>query len=183
MRGNLGAALALLAMLAALVGAVYAVVRLRARRGIATATQRATYEVLHIAGLAAEPLRAGLTEAAAGKAVRHLRTLTGAAGFAITSGAEILAFDGAGDHHRAEVSAAAEKAVRAGRSSVLGSADLPCDLVDCPVRGAIVVPLAPAPRGSGAIVALSAGPPAPGLVQASIETARWIGTQLALAEL
>jgi two-component system LytT family sensor kinase len=29
-------------------------------RGIATAAQRATYEVLHIAGLAAEPLRAGL---------------------------------------------------------------------------------------------------------------------------
>ena len=41
MRGNLAAALAVVAMLAALVGAVYAVVRLRARRGIATATQRA----------------------------------------------------------------------------------------------------------------------------------------------
>jgi two-component system LytT family sensor kinase len=139
--------------------------------------------VLHIAGLAAEPLRAGLTEAAAGKAVRHLRALTGAAGFAIASGADILAFDGEGDHHRAEIAAAAEKSVKAGRSSVLDSADLPCDLVDCPVRGAIVVPLAPAGRGDGAIVALSAGPPAPGLVQATIETARWIGTQLALAEL
>jgi two-component system LytT family sensor kinase len=183
MGGNLAAALAAVVLLAALVGAVFAVLRLRARRGIATATQRATYEVLHIAGLAAEPLRAGLTEAAAGKAVRHLRTLTGAAGFAVTSGDAILAFDGAGDHHRAEVATAAGKAVKAGRSSVLDSADLPCDLVDCPVRGAIVVPLTPVPRGAGAIVALSAGPPAPGLVQATIETARWIGTQLALAEL
>ena len=35
--------------------------RLRARRGIATATQRATYDVLHTAGLAAEPLRTGLS--------------------------------------------------------------------------------------------------------------------------
>ena len=39
--------------------AAWSVVRLRARRGIATATQRATYDVLHTAGLAAEPLRAG----------------------------------------------------------------------------------------------------------------------------
>jgi two-component system LytT family sensor kinase len=35
----------------------------------------------------------------------------------------------------------------------------------------------------GALAAVSAGPPAPGLVQATIETARWAGTQLALAEL
>jgi two-component system LytT family sensor kinase len=181
MGGNLAAAAAVLVLLAALVGAVFAVVRLRARRGIATATQRATYEVLHIAGLAAEPLRAGLTVAAAGKAVRHLRTLTGAAGFAITAGREILAFDGEGDHHREEIGPAADKATTAGRSSVLSSSDLPCDLVDCPVRGAIVVPLGP--TSGGAIVALSDGPPAPGLVQATIETARWIGTQLALAEL
>jgi two-component system, LytTR family, sensor kinase len=179
--GNLAAAAAVLVLLAALVGAVFAVLRLRARRGIATATQRATYEVLHIAGLAAEPLRAGLTVAAAGKAVRHLRALTGAAGFAITSAREILAFDGAGDHHREQIATAAGKAVTAGRSSVLSSADLPCDLVDCPVRGAIVVPLGPST--GGVIVALSDAPPAPGLVQATIETARWIGTQLALAEL
>ena len=181
MGGNLAAAAAVLVLLAALVGAVFAVVRLRARRGIATATQRATYEVLHIAGLAAEPLRAGLTAAAAGKAVRHLRTLTGAAGFAITAGRETLAFDGEGDHHRDQIAPAADKATMAGRSSVLSSSDLPCDLVDCQVRGAIVVPLGP--TTGGAIVALSDGPPAPGLVQATIETARWIGTQLALAEL
>ncbi len=180
MGGNVAAAAALLALLAALVGAVFAVVRLRARRGIATATQRATYDVLHIAGLAAEPLRAGLSETAAGKAVRHLRALTGAAGFAITAPDGVLAFDGAGDHHRDQVARAAAKAVAADRTSVLEATDLPCDLVDCPIRGAIVVPLT---AQAGAIVALSAAPPAPGLVQATIETARWIGTQLALAEL
>jgi two-component system LytT family sensor kinase len=181
--GNLAAALAVIVLLAALVGAVFAVVRLRARRGIATATQRATYEVLHIAGLAAEPLRTGLTAAAAGKAVRHLRALTGAAGFAITADGAVLAFDGAGDHHRDQLAVAGDKAVAAGRSSVLNSADLPCDLVDCPVRGAIIVPLSRTGHGAGAIVALSASPPAPGLVQATIETARWVGTQVALAEL
>jgi two-component system LytT family sensor kinase len=54
-RANLSAAVAVLVLLAALGAAVYGVVRLRARRGIATATQRATYEVLHTAGQAAEP--------------------------------------------------------------------------------------------------------------------------------
>jgi two-component system LytT family sensor kinase len=50
--------------------------------------------------------------------------------------------------------------------------------VDCVIRGAVVVPL----RG-GALVALSDGPPAPGLVQAARETGRWVTDQLALAEL
>ncbi|GAA0724493.1 histidine kinase [Dactylosporangium roseum] len=178
--GNLAAALVVVVLAAALAAAVYAVARLRSRRAIATAAQRATYDVLHIAALAAEPLRTGLTEAAAGKAVRHLRTLTGAAGIAVTDAARMLAFDGAGDHHREQVAVAAAKAVTAGRSTVLGSDELPCDLVDCPVRGAVVVPLA---QREGALVALSDGPPAPGLVQATVETARWVGTQLALVEL
>jgi two-component system LytT family sensor kinase len=183
-RANLSAALAVLALLAALVGAVYAVLRLRARPGIATATQRATYEVLHIGALAAEPLQAGLTEATAGKAVRHLRTLTGAAGFAISSTDGILALDGEGEHHRAQLAAAAAKVVATGRSVVLGVDELPCDLVDCVVRGGGVVTNAPRGGGTqGALVAVSDGPVAPGLVQATIETARWVATQLALVEL
>ncbi|HLL66755.1 MAG TPA: histidine kinase [Micromonosporaceae bacterium] len=184
MADNLSTALAVLALLAALVGALYAVARLRGRPGIATATQRATYDTLHTAGLAAEPLRAGLTEATAAKAVRHLRTLTGADGFALAAPDRVLAFDGTGEHHRDQLALAAAKVTATGRSSVLHAADLPCDVVDCPIRGAVVVPLS---AGQGemvaALVAVSAGPPAPGLVQATIETARWAGTQLALAEL
>ena len=66
MAGQVGSAVAVVAVLAALAAAVVAVLRLRARRGIATAMQRATYDVLHTAALAAEPLRAGLTPATAG---------------------------------------------------------------------------------------------------------------------
>ncbi|MGC9667107.1 sensor histidine kinase [Planosporangium sp. 12N6] len=184
MRANLSAASAVLALLAALAGAVYAVLRLRARPGIATATQRATYEVLHIGALAAEPLRAGLTAAAAAKAVRHLRTLTGAAGFAIASTDGILALDGVGDHHRPELEAAAAKVAATGRSVVLGTGDLPCDLMDCAVRGGVVVAIDRGGGGSqGALVAVSDGPVAPGLVQATVETARWVAAQLAFAEL
>jgi two-component system LytT family sensor kinase len=192
---NLTATVAVVALLAALVGAVYAVVHLRRRRGIATAAQRATYEVLHVAGLAAEPLRGGLTEAAAAKAVRHLRTLTGAVGFAVaaagaTPGTDrILAHDGAGEHHKEQLIAAAAKVVASGRSTVLGERDLGCVRLDCEIRGAVIVPLEPpdadavdAPR-PGALMALSAGQIAPGLVQATLETAGWVSAQLALAEL
>jgi two-component system LytT family sensor kinase len=176
---NLLAATAVVALLAALGAAGYGVVRQRARRGIATATQRATYDVLHTAGQAAEPLRGGLSPATAGKAIRHLRTLVSARGLAITDTEAVLAFDGAGEHHSGQVLTAAAKAVLTGRATVLGAGDMPCDQVDCVIRGAVVVPL----RTEGALAALSDGPPAPGLVQATRETGRWVAAQLALAEL
>jgi two-component system LytT family sensor kinase len=184
-RANLSAAAAILLVVAALVTAVYAVVRLRARRGIATATQRATHAVLHTAGLAAEPLRSGLSGASAGKAARHLRALVGAAGLAVTDRTDILAFDGTGNHHRDQLTAAAHRVVASGRPIVLGTRDLGCDRVDCVIRGAVVVPLGGS-EGSGpagSLVALSDGPPAPGLVQATVETGEWVTTQLLLQEL
>jgi two-component system LytT family sensor kinase len=178
-RANLSAAVAVLVLLAALGAAVYGVVRLRARRGIATFAQRATYEVLHTAGQAAEPLRAGLSPASAGKAVRHLRALIGAVGLAVTDTGSVLAFDGVGEHHREQVLAAAKRAIAGGRAAVLGSGELPCDLIDCVIRGAVVVPLG----DEGALAALSDGAPAPGLIQATRETGRWVAAQLAVAEL
>lgn len=184
MSGNLSAALAVVALVSALVVALFGVGRLRARRGIATATQRATYEVLHTAGLAAQPLRAGLSRTNAAKAVRHLRTLVGAAGLALTDRDELLALDGRGAHHTAQLRAAAVRAVAASRSTVLGEAELRCDRVDCPVRGAVVAPLrGPDGRVVGVLVAVTDEPPAPGLVQATLQTADWAGDQLALAEL
>jgi two-component system, LytTR family, sensor kinase len=176
--------LAVVVVVAALAAAVYAVLRLRARRGIATAVQRATYDVLHTAGLAAEPLRGGLTPASAAKAVRHLRTLVGSVGLTLTDDQKCLAFDGRGGHHAEQLAAAARKALPTGRSVVLGGSDLPCDRVDCVVRGAVVAPLTtPDGRAGAALVAVADDQPAPGLVQATLETARWAGSQLALAEL
>ncbi|WBB78414.1 histidine kinase [Micromonospora sp. WMMD882] len=184
MSGNLSAALAVVALVTALVVAVLGVGRLRARRGIATAGQRATYEVLHTAGLAAEPLRAGLDAGSAGKAVRHLRALVGSAGLALADRDDLLALDGQGGHHTAQLRAAARRAAAAGRSTVLGESELRCDRVDCPVRGAVVAPLSgPDGRVVGALVAVADSAPAPGLVQAALETADWAGNQIALAEL
>ncbi|SBT53018.1 sensor histidine kinase [Micromonospora narathiwatensis] len=183
MGGNLSAFFGVVSLVTALAAALWAVLRLRARRGIATATQRATYEVLHTAGLAAEPLRAGLDAAGAAKAVRHLRALVGAAGLALTDREVLLALDGRGAHHGDQLLAAARRAVSSGRSTVLRDSELRCDLVDCPVRGAVVAPLSADGRLVGALVAVADGQPAPGLVQATLETAHWAGDQLALAEL
>jgi two-component system LytT family sensor kinase len=181
MSPDLSTAVAVLALVSALVGAVYAVVRLRARRGIATATQRATYEVLHTAGLAAEPLRNGLNAASAAKAARLLRVLVGASGLALADDNTLLALDGRGAHHSHQLQAAAKKAIATGRSTVLRQAELPCDRVDCEIRGAVVAPIRAATPV--ALVAVADGQPAPGLVQATLETARWAAAQLALAEL
>ncbi|WFE58688.1 histidine kinase [Micromonospora sp. WMMD712] len=183
MAGNVSAVLGVVSLGTALGAALYAVVRLRARRGIATATQRATYEVLHTAGLAAEPLRTGLSAAGATKAVRHLRALVGAAGLALTDRGALLALDGRGTHHADQLVAAARRAADGGRSTVLGEAELHCDRVDCPVRGAVVAPLRADGRVVGALIAVADDQPAPGLVQATLETAHWAGNQLALAEL
>ena len=180
----MGSAVAVVAVLAALAAAVVAVLRLRARRGIATAMQRATYDVLHTAALAAEPLRAGLNPATAGKAVRHLRVLVGAVGLAIVDGDTCLAYDGRGAHHEDELVAAARRTVKTQRSVVLNASDLGCDRVDCVVRGAVVAPLTgPGGAAEAALVAVADSQPAPGLVQATLEAARWAGSQLALAEL
>jgi two-component system LytT family sensor kinase len=140
--------------------------------------------VLHTAGLAAEPLRGGLTASSAAKAARHLRMLVGAVGLTITDEQRCLAFDGRGSHHGEQLTTAARKAIDTKRSVVLSSADLPCDRVDCVVRGAVVAPLAgPDGRAAAALVAVADDQPAPGLVQATLEAARWAGSQLALAEL
>ena len=75
--------------------------------------------MLHTAGLAAEPLRAGLSAAGAAKAVRHLRALVGAVGLALTDADRLLALDGRGTHHGEQLLAAAQRAVDSGRSTVL----------------------------------------------------------------
>ncbi len=185
MKANVSAAVAVLILLVALGAAVYAVARQRGRRVIATAGQRATYEVLHTAGLAAEPLRAGLSAATAGKAVRHLRTLIGSSGLAIAGRDGLLAYDGADDHHRDQLEAAARRAVDTGRSNVMSARDLRCDQIDCAVRGAVVVALALPDSAAveGALVAVTDRSVMPGMVRAALETGRWAATQLALAEL
>lgn len=187
------ATLAVIVLVAALAGTVYLVVSARARRGIATPVQRATYEVLHRAGLAAEPLRGGLDAATATKAVRHLHLLVGGRALGLADANGLLALEGPGQHHRHQVEAAVRRAASSDRTAILRARELPCDEVDCDIRGAVIIPLSAAGSGQGAVmagsaqsaalIALSDADPAPGLVQAALETAGFVAAQVALAEL
>ncbi|MFE0149263.1 sensor histidine kinase [Nonomuraea sp. NPDC059007] len=153
---------------------------LRGRRELGTGpAERATFETLHTASLAAPPLRAGLTAEGAQKASRHLRELLGSPALAITDGERLLVYDGIGDHHAADALDHAAATLRDGRTQVLS---IPCELLECPIRHAVVVPLTTDDRIVGSLAAY--GPTASaGLVRAAQETAGWVDSQLELAEL
>jgi two-component system LytT family sensor kinase len=180
---DLTATIAIAVLVLALAGTLYLVAGARGQRGIATPGQRATYDVLHRAGLAAEPLRAGLDPGTAAKAVRHLRALVGSTALGIGDGTRLLALDGPGEHHRAQIEAALLRVASGPGTAVLRGDELSCDQVDCPIRGAVIVSFSGGGDQGGALVALTDDDPAPGLVQATLETARFIATQVALAEL
>jgi two-component system LytT family sensor kinase len=156
---------------------------LRGRRELGTSpAERATFETLHTASLAGPPLRAGLTAAGALKASRHLRELLGSPAIAITNGEELLVYDGAGDHHARNAFANAAATLRDGRIQVLGPDTVSCELPECPVRYAVVVPLTTDDRVVGSLAAYGDHASA-GLVRATQEVASWVDSQLELAEL
>jgi two-component system LytT family sensor kinase len=161
----------------------WAVARLRSRRGVTTSAERVTFETLHTASLAAPPLRLGLTEASAGKAARHLRTLLGTPAVALTDTERLLVWEGPGEHHADRLHAAAAGPLESGRPVVVRPEEVLCADPECPVRGAVVVPIAVEDRIAGTLGAITSTEPGPGLVQAALETARWVSTQLELAEL
>jgi two-component system, LytTR family, sensor kinase len=152
----------------------------RGRRELGTsAAERATFETLHTASEAAPPLRAGLTPEGAQKASRHLRELLGSPALAITDGERLLVYDGVGDHHADAALDHAGATLRDGRTQVL---PVDCELLECPIRYVVVVPLTTDERIVGSLAAY--GPHASaGLVRAAEEVAGWIDSQLQLAEL
>ncbi|MEO7982045.1 MAG: histidine kinase, partial [Sporichthyaceae bacterium] len=177
------AVVAVTLVVVALVLLAVPLLRSRTGRSFGSSADRATFATLHEASLAAPPLRGGLTEAGASRAVRHLRTLLGTPAVALTDGAVLLAWDGAGEHqHRSAAVGHAETATRSGRTEVLGPGTVTCTEPDCPVRVAVVAPLTVEDRVVGSIAAYGQGASA-GLVRATNEVARWVSTQLELAEL
>jgi two-component system LytT family sensor kinase len=166
--------------------ALLALLRSRTRRVIATPAQRATYEVLHTASLAAPPLRDGLTRTGAVKATRHLHSLLGTPAVAVVgtaNGADVLAWEGPGEaDHGVQVATLATAAARSERPLLLRATDLPCARLDCPLRGGVAVPLESGGQIVGVLVALAGSAPPPGLLRAALETGRWVSTQLELAD-
>jgi two-component system LytT family sensor kinase len=161
----------------------FVLIRLRRQREFATPAERVTFETLHTASLAAPSLRLGLTDASAAKSARHLRELLGTQAIALTDTTRLLAWEGPGEHHQAQLLAAAARPLDAGRPIVLRYQELICPDPDCPVRGAVLAPIGIEDRIVGTVAALTPGDPSGGLVRATLETARWVSTQLELAEL
>ncbi len=154
----------------------------RSRRDFGTQADRTTFATLHTASLAAPPLRSGLTEASAVRAARHLRTLLGTSAVALSDGTRLLAWDGAGESHGVDVAAHASKVMESGRTEVIGRAHVACPDPDCPIRVGVVSPLVVDGRLVGALAAYGPATSAH-LVRAANEVARWVSTQLELAEL
>jgi two-component system, LytTR family, sensor kinase len=162
---------------------LWALARLRQRRGFGTPAERVTFETLHTASLAAPPLRVGLTVSSATKSARYLRTLLGTGAVVLTDTENLLVWEGPGDHHADQLFAAAARPLDVGRPVVVRVDELLCSDPNCPVRGAVVVPVAVDDRIVGTLAAITSTEPGPGLVRAALETARWVSTQLELADL
>ncbi|GII92316.1 signal transduction histidine kinase [Sinosporangium siamense] len=144
--------------------------------------ERATFETLHTASLAAPPLRAGLSQTGAEKAVKHLRHLLGSPALAITDDERLLVYDGVGDHHARQVFDHVKHTLEHGRTQVVGPGAVSCGRPGCPIIFAVVVPLTTDGRIVGTLAAYGTHASA-GLVRAAEEVAGWVSSQLELAEL
>ncbi|MGE0218591.1 sensor histidine kinase [Mycolicibacterium sp.] len=177
MSGELALALTAALILAAVAGVVFAV---RTRRVVATPTERAVHAALHTASQAARALRAGLDTSSAGTAAPFLRELTGTDGLALFDGdGQLLARDPADDAlWETRVLEACEGAARqsiSGQRRVLTHAG----------TWAVVAQPMFAEGGDmlGVLVVVTTHSPAPGMLGAVGEVARYAVSQLELAEL
>ncbi len=176
-------------LLAGAAGASVAILAARwlRRRALDPPAVRAAAETLRTAALAAPALREGLTSRSAGRALPHLQVLLEAQGVALC-GADgaVLGAHGTGSHytephHAEQVADAALTAVRTERRQLVSLA--PCQRAGCQVTRAILAPLVVAGLPAGALVVFAGSAVGPSLVRAADETARYVVTQLELADL
>ncbi len=149
------------------------------RSDVGSPVERATFETLHTASLAAPALRAGLTEDTARKSVRRLRTLLGTDALCVTNRSTVLAWDGTGEQHGRQVMEKLAGLLTTGRSSAF---DCGCGDPDCSLRWGVAAPIVVDQRVLGALVAYATRDFAV-LARATDEVARWVSVQLELAEL
>src|SRR5206468_3681660 len=132
--------------------AVLAIAR-RRRRDLGSSADRATFDALHTASLAAPSLREGLTPHGAQRAVRHLRTLLGTSAVALTDRSRTLAVDGISHHHAEQAVAHVQAVLHTGATDVLGPEVVSCGSPDCPVRAAVACAVVDGDAVVGALIA------------------------------
>ena len=183
LRNPTGLALLLLAFLMGLSAGL--TLWLRTRQAFATDAERATYTALHTMSLASPPLRDRLSAASATAAAPHLRALLDCAAVALTNerGNVMLAWDGEVKHHAGIVAEVAIEVAKTGRQQVLNQRKMDCGRMDCPIRAVIVSPLEVDGSVVGTFGVVSHRSPQAGVMRATAEVARYVSSQLELAEL
>ena len=160
----------------------------RRRRDFGSSADRATFETLHTASLAAPSLREGLTASGAERAVKHLRTLLGTPAVALVdAGGHCLAWDGAGGRHAVDVGRHAAAVLSGGQPAVasgtaVGRARAPAATTRTARCGRRWWPRSSAATPWSARCWPTAASRPPGLVRATSEVARYVSSQVALAE-
>lgn len=158
----------------------------RGRRSFTSPAEKATFTALHTMAMAAPALRRGLSAESATAAAPLLRELLDCRALMITGeDGTYLAWDGDFTHHGQGMIDRAAKVADTGQRIVLSNYEVGCGRVDCPIRGAVIVPLEVDGAVVGTLAALTSSASAArfGLVRAATEVARYVSTQLELAEL
>ena len=156
----------------------------RTRGTFGTDADRATYTALLTMAQASPPLRDGLSASSATAAAPHLRALLNSAAVTLTNDESVmLAWDGEAQHHAEWVAEAAFQAASTGRQQVLHHREMDCGRADCPIRAVIVSPLEVDGSVVGTFGVVSQRNAQASLMRATTEVARYVSSQLELAEL
>ena len=154
----------------------------RRNRDFGSLAEEATYATLHTAAQASPALRGGLRPQTAEQAVRPLRRLVGDASLTITDRYRVLAWAGPGEHHGEWTVRHAAATLATGRAETLSAQRVRCGHPDCEIRGAVIAPLVVDDQVVGTLAAY-ASDAGPSLARTTAEVARWVSSQLELAEL
>jgi len=154
-----------------------------APRRLVTPGQRGSYEALSTANQAAPALRSGMSAEAMGRALGPLRSLLATAGVIVGDESGVIASDGVDAKSCERLGAAVRSVMDQGRPVLLAGDDLRCEhLAGRGLNAGVAVPLQVEHKVVGALIAVDSSAP-PGLLRLCGEVAKFVSTQLELAEL
>lgn len=164
--------------------------RRRRRPSFGTAADHATYHALHTMAQASPPLRERLSAASATGAAPHLRALLNCLAVVLTSHEGVmlawnseLKHDVDAKHHAECAHHAALAVLETGRQQVRDQSEKDCGRANCPVRAVIVSPLEVDGSIVGTFGVIGQEAAGPSMIRATTEVARYVSSQLELAEL
>jgi two-component system LytT family sensor kinase len=174
---------AVLGVIATLAVLVLFVVLCRARR-VSTSVDDATLSALQRIAKATPDLRQGLTQQAADRATPHLRELLHCVAVGITDAeGTLLSWDGEANEHYLDLADHITRSIAGLRREHVDHDRLPCQRRgNCPMRTAVIVPLAVEGSVEGVLVVVG-GVGGKRLIRMADEVARFVCTQLELAQL